>query len=92
MDSNQANRLGVDNKKEIMNHPFFHNVDFKILLEKRYRPPNLDLQPLNFEKMAAYDLKDEDYEETNKRVNRVRNFTFIADDEEEKMNKEKSEL
>lgn len=34
-----ATRLGANGTKAIKDHPFFADVDFKRLLQKRYTPP-----------------------------------------------------
>ena len=35
-------RLGVDDKQEIYQHPFFADMDFSLLYQKKYLPPQMD--------------------------------------------------
>ena len=72
-------RIGVNDKNEIKKHPFFANVDFDLVYKKRYIPPEVDDIKEEFDSTLPTEeaeLKDRDYEERNKTLNRVKNFTF----------------
>ena len=84
-----SKRFGTYDKSEIKKHPFFKGIDWEKLANKEINPP-LDLLKLKIENYNisrgnnnnnAYPkiikFKDVDYDEKNKLVNRVKNFTFI---------------
>lgn len=83
LEKNPSKRLGYNGFQEIKNDVYFKDIDFKALEQKRYDPPILnfeddvdetDLQIFNTKKPV---FKDQDYNEQNKRVNRVVRFTFV---------------
>ena len=41
MEKKPENRLGVKNFKEIKNHPFFNDINFKKVFEKKIPPPKI---------------------------------------------------
>ena len=81
-------RLGIHDKKEIKNHPFFKGIDWEKLKKKEINPPiNFIKQKNDNEKNDSKKNKlkknirliDEDYTEENKYTKRVKNFTFIRE-------------
>eukprot|EP01016_Furgasonia_blochmanni_P034113 TRINITY_DN3642_c0_g1_i1.p2 TRINITY_DN3642_c0_g1~~TRINITY_DN3642_c0_g1_i1.p2 ORF type:complete len:109 (-),score=30.55 TRINITY_DN3642_c0_g1_i1:472-798(-) len=72
-------RIGVKDKAEIKNDPFFKGIDWGKLERKEIKPPTLSFaeDEDDFEMTARIILNDADYDDRNKRVNRVNNFTFI---------------
>ena len=75
------NRIGVTNKEEIKNHPFFNGIDWEKLKRKEIEPP-IDLVEIKQNNNDVNDyknikFKDEDYNERNKNTNRVKQFTFV---------------
>jgi serum/glucocorticoid-regulated kinase 2 len=74
-------RLGVKDRNELRNDPFFKGIDWDKVLKKEYKPPILeDIEEEdddNDNVPSKIILNDNDYEERNKKINRVNNFTFI---------------
>ena len=75
------NRIGVTNKDEIKNHPFFSDIEWDELAKKEIEPPiNLvqikesNNEPNEYKHVRFNDL---DYNEKNKDYNRVKKFTFV---------------
>ena len=75
------NRIGVTNKEEIKNHPFFSELDWDKLAKKEIEPPiNLVQIKENNDDPNEYKhvkFNDLDYNEKNKDYNRVKKFTFV---------------
>jgi beta-glucosidase/6-phospho-beta-glucosidase/beta-galactosidase len=80
MSKDPLKRLGVKNKEEIKNHPFFNNFDWGKLLRKEIQPPFEKIQIT--EKMIKQDLnlkfEDQDYSQSNYYENRVPDFSFAV--------------
>ena len=87
-------RFGTRDKSEIKQHPFFKGINWEKLANKEIDPP-LDLVKMKNEKYKVSKVmrnlnsnskkikfKDFDYDEKNKFVNRVKNFTFIRKNED----------
>ena len=83
-------RIGVKNKDELKNDPFFNGIDWEALEWGALNPPVIlklpdeddpDMDPFEkeFLKSGKENIKfrDEDYSEENKTVNRLKQFTFI---------------
>ena len=82
-------RFGVFDKDEIKQHPFFKGIDWEKLEKKELNPPinfikqknkndtifgeNKNIKKINF--------TDVDYNNDNKFSKRVKNFTFIRNDD-----------
>ena len=75
-------RIGVNDKSDIKKHAFFSGVDFNLVYKKKYIPPKVDDIKEEFDSTLPteeVELKDKDYEEKNKTLNRVKNFTFYKE-------------
>ena len=72
-------------KSEIKKHPFFKGLDWAKLQSRELDPPihltmdqeaeNEEMQYLKLVEKTKF--KDQDYSDSNKTLNRVRQFTFI---------------
>jgi hypothetical protein len=74
----------VSSKDEIKKHPFFKDIDWQALAEKRNQPPiNLVLIKNEIDSEMPKSNKDslkfmdKDYDETNQDINRVVKYTFV---------------
>mmetsp|Transcript_23354 Transcript_23354/g.23287 ORF Transcript_23354/g.23287 Transcript_23354/m.23287 type:complete len:162 (+) Transcript_23354:1746-2231(+) len=89
-------RLGVKDKEDIKNHHFFRGLDWEKLEQGKVEPPltltlddtDSDIDPfekeyLNFSPDKQIKFKDQDYNESNKNVNRLKQFTFIKNEDPE---------
>jgi serine/threonine protein kinase len=89
-------RLGVKSKDEIKKDPFFKDIDWEALECGVLNPPvvlkldddnNSDIDPFEREFLTktkeVVRFKDRDYDEENKNVNRLKQFTFIKGPQQE---------
>ena len=82
-------RFGVFDKNEIKQHPFFKGIDWEKLEKKEINPPinfikqkNINDQIFTENKNAKkINFTDVDYNDNNKFSKRVKNFTFIRNDD-----------
>jgi len=73
-------RIGVKDRNELRNHPFFAGIDWEKLERREITPPKLDsLQEDEIEMPLPSRVRDNDYTEKNKKINRVKAYTFIRD-------------
>ena len=85
MNKNPKQRIGVTDKSEIKRHPFFKGLDWQKLYNRELTPPvallmeedpeNEELQYLKMVEKQKF--RDSDYQNDNKTLNRVKQFTFI---------------
>lgn len=74
---NPKDRLGSRSKEELLNHPFFRDINWKDLIDKKLKPP------FKLEDQDEIDLKrrvrinDRDYTDTNMFHMRIKDFTFV---------------
>lgn len=57
MEKNPAKRLGVNGAEEVKAHPWFQSVEWKLMLEKKVKPPLIpfsesEADTRNFDKVA----------------------------------------
>ncbi|CAD8085494.1 unnamed protein product [Paramecium primaurelia] len=83
-------RIGTKSKDEIKQDPFFKGIDWDKVYKKQYKPPITDFSEMHddddqqdFEgDELGYNGKaifqDQDYEQDNNRINRVKNFSFAT--------------
>ena len=89
-------RIGVKNKEEIKSDPFFADINWEALEAGNIDPPLLltlddtdsDIDPfenefLNNNQDNKIRFKDKDYNENNKNMNRLKQFTFIKGEQTE---------
>jgi len=72
-------RIGVKDKNDLKNDPFFKGMEFDKVIKKHYTPPIMDdLEEEDEDEVLPTKiiLHDLDYEDKNKKINRVNNFTF----------------
>jgi len=86
-------RLGVKNKEDIKKDAFFKGIDWEALESGALQPPIIlclkdddsDVDPFEKEFLNggqnAVKFKDRDYDDNNKNVNRLKQFTFIKNSE-----------
>ena len=84
-------RFGVFDKNEIKQHPFFKGIDWEKLANKEISPPTNFIKQKNkndkiFDENKNKNIKkinftDVDYNDDNKFSKRVKNFTFIRNDD-----------
>jgi len=80
LDRDPEQRLGARDRNELRNHPFFAGIDWEKLERKELMPPKLDaLADDDIEMPLSSKIKDSDYNEKNKKINRVKNYTFVRD-------------
>lgn len=85
MEKDPEKRLGVDDKQEIYKHPFFDDLDFTLLYQKKYLPPQIDYTFNMDDVLSGINenvIHDKDYEEKNMTENRLKNFTFVRNDDD----------
>lgn len=81
-------RLGVKNKDELRKDPFFKDIDWEALEGGTVAPPIILTQDENDSEMDPFEreylnsnegvkFKDKDYDDKNRNVNRLKQFTFI---------------
>ena len=66
-------------KMKLSKHAFFAEINFDLLYQKKYVPPEVDDIKEEFDSTLPSEeteLIDRDYQEKNKTLNRVKNFTF----------------
>ena len=82
-------RPGIKSKDDLKNDPFFKDIDWKKLSQRKLEPPiklysgdsdNEEEQFLNQrqKKPSKPVHVDEDYNDDNKNVNRLKQYTFIT--------------
>lgn len=88
-------RPGIKNKDEIKNDPFFKDIDWKKLAQRKLDPPiklcNNDNEDNEEEAFLSIKQKkpskpvhvDEDYNEDNRNLNRLKQYTFITGSSEQ---------
>ncbi|CAI2381728.1 unnamed protein product [Moneuplotes crassus] len=89
-------RIGVRNKTDIKNHHFFRGIDWEKLEAGEISPPitltlqdgDSDIDPFENEYLNSMPQKqikfiDKDYNDSNKNVNRLKQFTFIKTEKDE---------
>ena len=82
LDKNPKQRIGIGNdKQDLKNHPFFADIDWDLILEKKITPPveMVDIRE-EYHIKEKVDFKDEDYNANNKNIKRIPGFTFIKSD------------
>ena len=89
LDKDPDKRFGVSDKEEIKDHPFFKGIDWEKLEKKEITPPINFIKQKNDDEKGANGKKsklkknirfnDIDYNEQNKYIKRVKNFTFIRE-------------
>jgi hypothetical protein len=84
-------RLGANGVEEIMNHPFFHGIDWEALKQKKVKPPynpkvksptdvrHIDPKYLE-EDIISYTLDDSDLKKANMRNFTFEDFTYTKDE------------
>ena len=88
MHKDPKQRLGVKNKDELRKDPFFKDIDWEALEGGSVAPPIILTQDENDSEMDPFEreylnsnegvkFKDKDYDDKNKNVNRLKQFTFI---------------
>jgi serine/threonine protein kinase len=81
-------RLGVKNKDELRKDPFFKDIDWEALESGGVKPPIIltqdeddsDIDPFEKEYLNGSEgvkFRDQDYDDKNRNVNRLKQFTFI---------------
>lgn len=78
-------RPGVENKEDLRNDPFFHGLNWDQVARKHIPPPIMEFDDVDAEdeEERGISLNDADYTASNAKVNRVLNFTFVREDEDE---------
>lgn len=82
LDREPENRPGVKDRSDLRNHPFFASIDWEKLERKEILPPKLEPLDDDFADTPVASkgqVFDTDYTEKNKRVNRVKAFTFVRE-------------
>jgi serine/threonine protein kinase len=74
-------RIGARSKEEIKSHPFFKNMDFTQVWQKKCTPPFKDLEGSRRNNRNARRIDDQEYEEHNKGFLRVPNWSFVKQSE-----------
>ena len=82
-------RFGVLDKDEIKQHPFFKGIDWEKLENKEINPPTNFIKQKNKndkvfnenKNIKKINFTDVDYNDNNKFSKRVKNFTFIRNDD-----------
>lgn len=81
LNRNPEKRPGVKNKNDLLKDPFFKGLDWDDILNKRIRPPRLGYSEdddIEMPMSSAGLFQDVDYNEKNRNINRVKNFTFVS--------------
>eukprot|EP01017_Pseudomicrothorax_dubius_P042607 TRINITY_DN6981_c0_g5_i1.p1 TRINITY_DN6981_c0_g5~~TRINITY_DN6981_c0_g5_i1.p1 ORF type:complete len:338 (-),score=90.87 TRINITY_DN6981_c0_g5_i1:98-1063(-) len=76
-------RPGVKDRLDLRRDPFFEGLDWSKVERRQLKPPSLELDDFDEEyeeDEGTITLNDADYDETNYKVNRVHNFTFIREE------------
>ena len=81
LNKDPKNRIGVTNKEDIKNHPFFKDINWEKLAKKEISLP-IDLISMKneyYNDEIDYEVKfsDKSIYQKNKKLNKVDNFTFV---------------
>ncbi|KRW99091.1 Protein kinase-like domain [Pseudocohnilembus persalinus] len=88
LEKNPEKRLGYKGFQEIKNDPYFKEINFEHVEEKKLEPPIIEFEDededeelaiFNNNRIGQNQFRDTDYTEQNKKINRVIKFTFVRD-------------